>query len=231
MEKSLFTSPQEFETTRSCGNVFLLCSPHRRCGQVRCRVFDGVICGSDIVKWMIASTNSHAHDQIEACLISQGLISAELLVPVTLGYRQLTDIDHEEVDLLGLPFSNDKGYVYRYPSGSKRTGLFTLFGAPVNITIPRWVQVDGDGNISAAGGKDSQGAPYAPRRVDSLPPVNIASSSPSTTATLATTSAAAGYVQYTVEVTVGDDRWEVFRRSCLPLLTHVSPIWPVPCQI
>lgn len=169
---------------------------------------------------MITSTNSHAHDLIEACLISQGLISAELLVPVSLGYHQLTDIDHEEVDLIGLPFSNEKGYVYRYPSGSKGTGLLTLFGAPVNITIPRWVQVDGDGNISASGGKDSQGAPYAPRRTESMPVINIGSSSPSTTATLA--SAAAGYVQYTVEVTVGDDQWEVLRRCPFFLLTLLT---------
>lgn len=175
---------------------------------------------------MINSTNSHAHDQSEACLISQGLVSAELLVPVCLGYRNLTDIDHDDFDPSTFSFSDEKGYVYRYPSGSKRTGSSTLFGAPVSVNVPRWIQVDGDGNISAVGGKDNNGAPYSasglPRKVDTSTGGLLSSSTSNSTP--------AGYVQYTIVVNVGDDSWEVFRRfltlSCSLLIYFLSLILP-----
>jgi hypothetical protein len=167
---------------------------------------------------MVNSTNSHAHDQIEACLISQGLVAAELLVPVCLGYRQITDIGSGGLEDA---FSDEKGYVYRYPSGSKRTGLFTLFGAPVSITVPRWVQVDGDGNVSAVGGKDNHGAPYRPTAADRIRRLDTSNTSSSSSTNSSSTTA--GYVQYTIVVNVGEDRWEVLRRSSL-LYIYLSTI-------
>ena len=141
--------------------------------------------------------NNYAHDENEANMISQGLVTAELLVPVCVGYQSLTDVDHEDFETTLNTFSSEKAYIYRYPGQSSRVGGFELFGPPIRVTIPRWIQVDGDGNISASGGKDSQGV--VPNRKTSF------SSSSNSNST-------AGYVQYTIDVTLGDEHWEVMRR-------------------
>jgi hypothetical protein len=200
MEESILKSEKKFKTTRNCGIY-----PSQICLfflQVRCRVFDGVISGADIVKWMVNPANNYAHDQTEACMISQGLVVADLLTPVCLGYRNITDVD-EDLEINQM-FSNEKGYIYRYPGRSNRVGAFTLFGASVSVIIPRWIQVDGDGNFSAAGGKDNQGAPWSGAGLVTIK--KSSSTNPSST------NRSAGYVQYTMEVTVGDDHWEVIRR-------------------
>lgn len=160
---------------------------------------------------MTDAKNNYAHDESEACMISQGLVMAELLVPVCVGYRSLTDVivDQEDVENTLNTFSTEKAYVYRYPGQSNRAGAFELFGPPIRVTIPRWIQVDGDGNVIATGGKDSTSNTAGVNRKGSLtsstPPVLSSTSSSSS-------SSSSGYVQYTIDITLGDEHWEVMRR-------------------
>eukprot|EP00602_Paraphysomonas_sp_CaronLab_P009333 CAMPEP_0185037418 /NCGR_PEP_ID=MMETSP1103-20130426/31783_1 /TAXON_ID=36769 /ORGANISM="Paraphysomonas bandaiensis, Strain Caron Lab Isolate" /LENGTH=910 /DNA_ID=CAMNT_0027575375 /DNA_START=309 /DNA_END=3041 /DNA_ORIENTATION=- len=188
---------------------------------VRCRVFDGVISGADIAKWMMSSVHKYAQDDNEARLIAQGLVGAELLCPVCAGYRDLEETSDggedssEAVGVLNLlrsssgtvvppipdyleernpdvifTFSSAPGYIYRYPGKSATVGgvgAFTLFGAGVSLSIPWWVQVDGDGNVAATSGDNLRTIPEPP-------------------------GGGAGYVQYAIQVQVGDDKWEVLRR-------------------
>jgi hypothetical protein len=54
---------------------------------VRCRVYDGVVSGKDITKWLLTSVYKYALDYTEAQRIAQGLLEADLLTPVCAGYE------------------------------------------------------------------------------------------------------------------------------------------------
>ena len=120
---------------------------------MRCRVFEGVITGEDISRWMITSIYGYAHDSTEAALIAQGLLSAGLLCPMCVGYSDKPDEvpTHDQA----LTFSPSRGYVYRY---HQRSTTFSLFGAGVSVSIPQWIQTDADGNVSCGREREVDGS-------------------------------------------------------------------------
>ena len=68
---------------------------------IRCRLFEGVLTGADICKWLVQSQYKYAQDSAEACAIGQELLACSLLIPVTCGHVE----DHHS--LMGL---SDDGY-------------------------------------------------------------------------------------------------------------------------
>lgn len=59
---------------------------------IRCRLFEGVLTGADICKWLVQSQYKYAQDSAEACTIGQELLACSLLLPVICGYQE----DHED---------------------------------------------------------------------------------------------------------------------------------------
>lgn len=55
---------------------------------VRCRLFEGVITGSDICVWLVQSQYKYAQDSSEACMIGQELVNAGLLLPISCGFSE-----------------------------------------------------------------------------------------------------------------------------------------------
>lgn len=114
-------------------------------------MFEGVITGEDISRWLVTSVYEYAHDSSEASLIAQGLLSVGRLCPMLVGYSDRFDEVPTKEQMY--TFSPSRGYVYRYPG---RYSTFSLFGAGVTVSIPQWVQVDADGNVSTGKEKDSE---------------------------------------------------------------------------
>jgi hypothetical protein len=144
-------------------------------------VFEGVITGEDISRWMVTSVYEYAHDASEASLIAQGLLTVGLLCPMLVGYSDRPDEVPSKEQMY--TFSPSRGYVYRYPG---RYTTFSLFGAGVTVSIPQWVQVDADGNVTTGKERDT---------VDSQGGAS-----------------GAGFIQYVVRVRLVDDTWTITRR-------------------
>lgn len=117
---------------------------------MRCRVYEGVITGEDVSRWMVTSVYGYAHDANEAALIAQGLLNAGLLSPMCVGYKD--ELDAIPTREESYSFSASRGYVYRYHG---RATTFSLFGAGVTVSIPQFVQVDADGRVSSGKEKES----------------------------------------------------------------------------
>lgn len=134
------------------------------CGQVRCRVYDGVVRGKDITKWLLTSSYKYALDYTEAHRIAQGLLEAELLTPVCAGYDHTLQSDAArdsvaagavvdnsqsivtDVDTLST-FKSHPSYIYRYPGrsgASSGIGAFSMFAHTVVTSIPTWFQAETD---------------------------------------------------------------------------------------
>lgn len=121
-------------------------------------MYDGVVCGKDITKWLLTSSYKYAHDYTEAHRIAQGLLEADLLTAVCAGYDhtlQLQPRESEvasraspsshhaqsiETDIATLAtFKSHPSYIYRYPKQSgANSGIsaFTMFAHRVETTVP-----------------------------------------------------------------------------------------------
>lgn len=76
--------------------------------QIRCRLFEGVLSGSEVSAWLIHSDNSskdseidqyrHARDRFEACAIGQELLDCGLLLPVCAGFIDEEGDNEGEID-------------------------------------------------------------------------------------------------------------------------------------
>jgi len=62
---------------------------------IRCRLFEGVLTGADICKWLVQSQYKYAQDSAEACMIGQELLACSLLMPIICGYQD----DHDDFNL------------------------------------------------------------------------------------------------------------------------------------
>lgn len=63
-------------------------------------MYEGVITGADICKWLVQCQYKFAQDSAEACIIGQELVGCGLLIPVCCGYEDF-GYDDDEVRLLG----------------------------------------------------------------------------------------------------------------------------------
>lgn len=159
---------------------------------MRCRVFDGVIGGSDISKWLISNqVCQYARDYTEAKRIGDGLVTSGLLNCVAVGYTSGASQAKPH-------FSSDYGYIYRYPGRSATVGgvgSYSLLSTVVTTTITRIMHVESDNNktsgMSFVGSFDG-GEMFATGNSGNK----------------------RGYVQYQIGVTVLEDYWEVNRRYC-----------------
>jgi hypothetical protein len=129
-------------------------------------VYDGVVCGKDITKWLLTSTYKYAHDYTEAHRIAQGLLEADLLTPVCVGYDHTLQLQPRASDVtrataagattaqnivtdkdILATFKSHPSYIYRYPGRSGSTmgiGMFSMFAHRVTTTIPSWFQSDAE---------------------------------------------------------------------------------------
>jgi hypothetical protein len=172
----IFTTAYVFNFSDSlvclyCLFIFCLCL----CDQVRCRVYDGVIGGKDITKWLLTSTYKYAHDYTEAHRIAQGLLEADLLTPVCAGYDHTLQLHPRDSEVARATaaagaggvsaqkivtdrhilstFKSHPSYIYRYPKQSgSNSGIsaFTMFAHRVVVSIPTWFQADPEESSSSS---------------------------------------------------------------------------------
>lgn len=62
--------------------------------QIHCRLFEGVISGAEVCKWLVQSKFHYARDSSEAAAIGDELVRCGLLIPVCLGFIG----DHDDGD-------------------------------------------------------------------------------------------------------------------------------------
>lgn len=137
-------------------------------------MYDGVVCGKDITKWLLTSTYKYAHDYTEAHRIAQGLLEADLLTPVCAGYDHTLQLQPRNSELTRATgagagtgadasvvstqsivtdretlttFKSHPSYIYRYPGRSGPScgiGAFSMFAHRVVTSIPSWFQADAE---------------------------------------------------------------------------------------
>ena len=125
--------------------------------------------GKDISKWLLTSSYNYALDYTEAHRIAQGLLEAELLIPVCAGYDHTLQLQPDPSDQVSgvasvntqcivsdketlNTFKSHPSYIYRYPGRSGTNsgiGAFSMFAHRVDVTIPTWFQADRDDNTAA----------------------------------------------------------------------------------
>ncbi len=127
---------------------------------------------------------SQVHNRAEASVLAQELVSCGLLVSVTGGIGK-----DSKLGATNPVFCDDRYCLYRFATRSTHSvnlGSYSIFGAPVKITIPRCV-----GSIAPASGNESS---------SNIDNENRGNNS---------------LIYFVISITHCEDTWEVHKRSNL----------------
>lgn len=177
--------------------------------QARCRVYDGVVCGKDITKWLLTSTYKYALDYTEAHRIAQGLLEADLLTPVCAGYDHTLQLT-----------PRDSGISRSTAAGGETAAGAGAVSCSQNIVTDRETLATFKSHPSYIYRYPGRSGPSGGIGAFSMFAHRVVTSIPSWFQADAEDTSASSITNYTVRSCLLDEQWEVFRRWVMVANSH-----------